>query len=98
MSSAQNRPDRAPVRSVARAALAEVSASQTSERPKKMTAPPNGARRPYAPAMRPESGEARMIPKKNEPYTSPIEAPSRSRETVAARCDVMIGRPAIAAQ
>jgi hypothetical protein len=54
------------VRSEASGALPEMSASHTSDRPKNATAPAKGARSPYAPAMSPESGEARMIPKKNE--------------------------------
>ena len=55
-------------------------------------------RRPTAIATAPANGEARIVPKKNAPYTIPSSLPRRWRGVVCARCAESSGKAALPIQ
>ncbi len=55
-------------------------------------------RRPTVSPMRPANGDARIVPKKNAPYTIPSSPERRARGVSAARCALMSGSAALPIQ
>ena len=55
-------------------------------------------RSPTAAPMAPANGEARIVPKKNAPYTIPSSPERRARGVSAARCALMSGSAALPIQ